>query len=430
MKMNKNIRLIYLSVAAGLCFSLPLSAQHAYTLDECIREALSNNVRIKNAENDLRAARQDRQSAFTNYFPSVSATGGGFLADQGLLQMEMAPGQGISMMKNGVVGGVTASLPLFTGGQIANGNKLAEVNVEVKRLQRGLSDKEVRLTAEQYFWQIVTLKEKLKTITTVEKQLGQLNADVEAAVHAGLTTRNDLLQVRLRQNETRSGRIEVENALSLSRSMLAQYIGHPSDSIDVQMDISWSLPQRPDSLYRNPDASLLLTEEYHLLLQNLKASRLQHKLTVGKPLPTVAIGGGYVYENLMDKDQSFWIGFATVSVPLTGWWSGTHEIKRDKLRVQNAESQLEDQSQLLVIRMQNAWNELNDAYKQMEIALQSIEQADENLRLNTDYYSAGTCTMSELLDAQTLYQQSRDKYVESCMQYEVKKRTYLQATGR
>lgn len=108
----------------------------------------------------------------------------------------------------------------------------------------------------------------------------------------------------------------------------------------------------------------------------------------------------------------------------------THEIKRDKLRVQNAESQLEDQSQLLVIRMQNAWNELNDAYKQMEIALQSIEQADENLRLNTDYYSAGTCTMSELLDAQTLYQQSRDKYVESCMQYEVKKRTYLQATGR
>ena len=430
MKMNKNIRLIYLSVAAGLCFSLPLSAQHAYTLDECIREALSNNVRIKNAENDLRAARQDRQSAFANYFPSVSATGGGFLADQGLLQMEMAPGQGISMMKNGVVGGVTASLPLFTGGQIANGNKLAEVNVEVKRLQRGLSDKEVRLTAEQYFWQIVTLKEKLKTITTVEKQLGQLNADVEAAVHAGLTTRNDLLQVRLRQNETRSGRIEVENALSLSRSMLAQYIGHPSDSIDVQMDISWSLPQRPDSLYRNPDASLLLTEEYHLLLQNLKASRLQHKLTVGKHLPTVAIGGGYVYENLMDKDQSFWIGFATVSVPLTGWWSGTHEIKRDKLRVQNAEIQLEDQSQLLVIRMQNAWNELNDAYKQMEIALQSIEQADENLRLNTDYYSAGTCTMSELLDAQTLYQQSRDKYVESCMQYEVKKRTYLQATGR
>lgn len=38
--------------------------------------------------------------------------------------------------------------------------------------------------------------------------------------------------------------------------------------------------------------------------------------------------------------------------------------------------------------------------------------------------------MSDLLEAQTLYQQSRDKYVESYARYEVKKREYLQATGR
>lgn len=47
-----------------------------------------------------------------------------------------------------------------------------------------------------------------------------------------------------------------------------------------------------------------------------------------------------------------------------------------------------------------------------------------------DYYSAGTATMSELLDAQTLYQQSQDKYVEAYTNYELSKREYLQATGR
>ena len=46
------------------------------------------------------------------------------------------------------------------------------------------------------------------------------------------------------------------------------------------------------------------------------------------------------------------------------------------------------------------------------------------------YYQAGTATISDLLDAQTLYQQSRDKYVESVTNYEVKKREYLLATGR
>ena len=66
----------------------------------------------------------------------------------------------------------------------------------------------------------------------------------------------------------------------------------------------------------------------------------------------------------------------------------------------------------------------------VKIAKLSIEQSSENLRLNTDYYASGTCSISDLLDAQTLYRQSRDKYVEAYAQYEVKKREYLQATGR
>lgn len=162
----------------------------------------------------------------------------------------------------------------------------------------------------------------------------------------------------------------------------------------------------------------------------MKASRLQYKMAVGKNLPTVAIGGGYVYHNFLPEDQRFWVGFATVTVPLTGWWGGSHAIKKEKLQVKNTENQLADQGVLQVIRMKNAWNGVNEAYEQMKIARLSIEQSTENLRLNTDYYKAGTCMMSDLLDAQTLYQQSCDKYVESYTDYELKKREYLQVTGR
>ena len=164
--------------------------------------------------------------------------------------------------------------------------------------------------------------------------------------------------------------------------------------------------------------------------KQVDADRLRYKMTVGKNLPTVVLGGGYVYENLMDRDHSFWIGGITVTVPITQWWSGSHGMKRQKLQVRNAENQLADQSERLVIRMRNAWNAMNDAYKQVEIAIESIEQAEENLRLQSDYYQAGTCTMSDLLEAQALYQQSRDKYVESYSQYEIKKKEYLWATGR
>ena len=428
--MKHTIQIFFFMLSFSIATLGSVYAQRTYTLDECLQQALANNVRMKNAENNKNIAAQDKKNAFTKYFPSVSATGGGFIASNGLFNFEMSPEMQMSLMKNGVIGGVSASMPIFTGGQIVNGNKLAEVGEEVSRLQYNMSENEVRLTTENYFWQIITLKEKLQTLAAVETQLVQLTKDVEASVEAGITTRNDLLQIRLRQNETQSSRIQVENALALSRNLLAQYMGLGVDSVDVAFPINNQLPENPSSLFEVPENALVRTSEYHLLQQNLKTSRLQKDIAVGKNLPTVALGGGYFYENLMDKDHTFWMGFATVSIPLTAWWGGSHDIKKQKLQVRNAENQLEDQSQMLMIRMQQTWNDLNDAYKQVGIALSSIEQATENLRLQTDYYGAGTCTMSEWLDAQTLFQQSRDKYVEAFAQYEVKKREYLQATGR
>lgn len=408
----------------------PLAAQQVYTLDQCVEQALRNNARMQNAQNELGMAEQQRKSAFTKYFPTVSATGIGFMADKDLLQMDVAPGMSMKLLKNGLMGGVNATLPLFTGGQIVQGNQLAKVNVEKYRLLGRQAENEVRLTTEQYFWQVAMLKEKLRTLSVVESQLAGMHKDVDAAVSAGITNRNDLLQVQLRQNDTRSTRINVENALTLSRRLLAQYIGTPDDSVDVAFAVSDSLPPSPLGLYRAPEASLVLTPEYNLLQAQLKASHIEHKMSVGKNLPTVAIGGGFMHDNLSDRHKPFWMGFATVSIPLSGWWEGSHNMKRSRLAVRNNENNLRDGSELLVINMQNTWNALTDAYKQVQIAIESIGQATENLRLQTDYYHAGTCTMSDLLEAQTLYQQSRDKYVESYAQYEVKKREYLQATGR
>lgn len=420
----------FLLALAWICTIAPLAAQQVYTLDECIENALHNNARIQNAVNDISMAEQQRQAAFTKYFPTVSATGMGFMADKDLLRMDVAPGMSMKLLKNGLMGGVNASLPLFAGGRIVQGNQLAKVNVEKYRLLGRQAENEVRLTAERYFWQVAMLKEKLRTLDVVESQLAEIHKDVDAAVSAGITNRNDLLQVNLKQNDTRSTRINVENALALSRRLLAQYIGVASDSVDIDFHVVDSLPPSPEWIYRSPEASLILTPEYNLLQAQLKASKIEHKISIGKNLPTVAIGGGFMHDNLSDRSKPFWMGFATVSIPLSGWWEGSHDMKRASLTVRNNENSLRDGSELFIINMQNTWNAMSDAYKQVEIAMESIGQASENLRLQTDYYQAGTCTMSDLLEAQALYQQSRDKYVESYAQYEVKKREYLQATGR
>lgn len=410
--------------------SVTASAQRTLSADECASLALANNVRMKNAANNIKAAEETRKEAFTKYFPTLSASGGGFIADKALMKMNVAEGMSMSLMKNGVVGGVTAQMPLFTGGRILNSNKLAAVNREVSLLQHKQSENEVRLTATTYFWQIVMVKEKLKTILTGERQLADFAKDAEAAVSAGISDRNDMLQVRLRRNENLTDSIKAANMLNLSRKMLAQYIGLNGDSIDVDMTLDGRLPAPPEQLYRSPADALQQTAEYGLLTSNVKASRLQYKLTAGKNMPTVAVGGGYMYDNLTDKNKPYWIGFATVSIPLSGWWGGSHDMKKQQLAVKNAENSLEDNSQLLMLGMENTWNDLTDAYKRVAISIESIAQAAENLRLHTDYYNAGTATMSDLLDAQTLYQKCRYDYVEAYAQYEIKRTEYLLATGQ
>ena len=418
-----------LTIAALLAAST-MTAQRVMTIHQCVSDALQHNVKMKNAANDVEAARQAKKQAFTKYFPTVSAMGMGFMADDELIQMNMGGGMELGLLKNGISGSVSAQMPLFAGGRILNSNKLAEVGVQTSRLQRRMSQDEVVLTAETYFWQVAMLKEKLKTVEAVERQLDKFTKDADAAVAAGVTDRNDLLQVSLRKNETRSSRITLENALTTAKRLLAQYTGHSGDSIDVAADMSGGLPESPLTLYAEPSAALANTAEYALMEQNVKANRLQYKLSFGENLPSVAIGGGYLYNDFLDKSQRSWVGFATVSIPLSGWWGGSHDMKRKKLAVRNAENTLQDNSQLLVINMENKWNDMNDAYRQIGIALESIGQAEENLRLHDDYYRAGTATMSDLLEAQTLYQNSRSAYVEAYAGYQIKKREYLNATGQ
>ncbi len=417
--------------ALSLAFAANANGQtRLYTLDECVNEALANNLSIQSSQNSITAAEHDKKEAFTNHFPTISAMGGGYIASDPLISIAMGEAT-MEALENGYFAGLSATLPVYAGGQITNGNRLANVGIEVAKLQHKSTQDQVRLQTEQYFWQIVMLKSKIETLDAVDKQLEALEGDVQNAVDAGVTNKNDLLQVRLKRNQMRSNRATVVNAVCVMQNLLAQQIGHAGDSIDIVVPALDSIPSSPEALACDHQAALEQTNEYGMLEQNVKAQELQRKMAMGKNLPTVAVGGSLVLDKFDGlDDQQFGMGFATVSIPLTQWWGGSNNVKKQKLNEQNAQLSLQDNSQKLVINMDNTWNDLNTAYTQVQIAIESIEQANENLRLQTDYYQAGTCTMSDLLEAQTLYANSRDSYSESIAQYEIKCREYLKATGR
>ena len=426
------------------------SAQ-TYTLEQIKDSALQNNFAIRSAKYGVEAAQQQRKEAFTKYFPSVSGTGVWFNANKGMAQTTINPSASISpelgaalaqslpqealaalanpisisMMKNGTIGSLMAVQPVFAGGQIVNGNKLAKVGEEVSKLQLQLSENEVEKTAEQYFWQLASLQEKMNTINAVDTLLRDIHKDVDVAVRAGVAMRNDLLQVQLRQNDIQSQRLKLQNGISIVRLLLSQYCGLRDTSFCISFDTA-AIPPSPSGEW----AGVSILPEYQLLHKQVEAANLQKKLAVGQNLPTLAVGAGYNYHNILENNHSFGMVFATVSVPISDWWGGSHAIKRKKIEHQKAVEQLEDNAQLLKIRMQNAWNGVEESYQQLQLAKRSIEQADENLRLNRNYYRAGTSKMSDLLEAQLLYQQALDKHTDAFADYQNKLLEYKQATGQ
>ena len=444
---------IFLCVFVSLC-SINIQAQ-TYTLQQLKDSALRNNIAMRTARLDIDAASQQRKEAFTNYFPNVSGTGLWFNANKGMAQMDMnlseniSPELGmalaqalpaealaalgspmsISMMKNGTIGSLMAIQPLFAGGQIINGNKLARVGEDVSRLQLQLSENEVLKQTEQYYWQLVSLQQKMKTVEAVEALLADIHKDVDVAVRAGVAMKNDQLQVQLRQNDIESQKVKLQNGVSIVSMLLAQYCGL-SESEELRVKSEEVRVKNEESTLFTLPSSLQNLPEYQLLQKQVEATKLQRKMEVGKNLPSLGVGAGYNYHNLLENDHTFGMVFATVSVPISGWWGGSHAIKRRKIAQQKAVEELENNSQLLKIRMQKAWNDVQEAQQQLGIARRSIEQAEENLRLNRNYYQAGTCKMSDLLEAQMLYQQACDKHTDAYADLQNKLLEYRQSVGQ
>ena len=433
--MKRNLLLL----AVALCGPLTLHAQN-YTLEQCKALALENNNKIKNGKLSIDIATQTRKEAFTNFFPTVSAAGMAFMASHDMVRMSVPidlpipgmtlPPLSMGMMKEGMMGGVTAMQPVFAGRQVAVGNRLARIGEEADGLKLKVSEREVNETVEKYFWQIVALRGKLETLDVVDRQLAQIHNDVDVAVRAGISTRNDLLRVELKQQEVESNRLKVENGLRVTRLLLAQYVGaslvEPFDIVDPGL----AAPEAPEKWYTDPAEAASQRPEAQLLDKNLEASKQQVRMTRGRNMPTVGVGAGYLYHDLTGEGNDFGMVFAGVSVPITSWWGGSHAVKREQFKQMQAENDRQQALEMMQVEITQCWNELREAYDQIGLAEKSIASATENLRLNGDYFKAGTVSLSDLLDAQTLLQQSRDQLTEAQADYQVKLSKYRLVTGR
>lgn len=441
-------------ILATITFSTSFG-QNNLTLEQSKTLAMKNNKALQNSSLEIMAAKQIKKNAFTNYFPKVNATAFGMYAKDPLLNLQLPelnlpvyngnpatlplalqfayfPGMNAEILKKSAIGMLNVTQPIFAGGKILTGNKLATLNVDVKEKQQRLTENEILLKTEQQYWLLISLQEKQKTLAKYEVLLQDIRKQVDDAFKSGLIIKNDVLKVQIKQSELQANKNKLQNGKKLATMLFCQTIGIPYDStlvLQEQIDVS----QNPNQYYTDNQTALSSRTEYQLLEKSVEASQLQKKMKTGDYLPTVAVGVAGYHLNMLEKDAKTYtngLAFATVSIPISDWWGGSYAIKEQKIKQQITENTFEDTKDLLKLQMEKAWIDLNEAWKQIEIMKETAIQAEENLKVSQTGYNSGVVILSDLLEAQALVTETADKLTEAQTQYKLAVTTYLQVTGR
>ena len=97
--------------------------------------------------------------------------------------------------------------------------------------------------------------------------------------------------------------------------------------------------------------------------------------------------------------------------------------------MEQAENSLQENTELLVLQIRQAANEVGETRFQVGVSQVSVEQANENLRISEDNYKAGIIGISDLLEAQAVVQQAKDNLTDAQCQFRSKFAKYRLMTG-
>ncbi|MBN2167035.1 MAG: TolC family protein [Marinilabiliaceae bacterium] len=436
------------------------------SLDSCKIYALENNKQIKEAKLKIEESDQLKKSTFTNFFPKVSAQAitmkvNDYLVDVETPEMNLPvyngnpatlstatqfaylPGMSIQTLDNVNMGMISAIEPVYAGGRVRSGYKLASLNKEVHIEMLNMSIRDVVIKTEEYYWSLVALTAKRQTLERYKALLTRLLSDVQVSFDAGLIQKSDLLKVQLKINEVNTNQLKLENGISMLKMVLCQHIGINYNDA-MQLSDTTIVETDPNLLFVAPAQVLQNRTEYRLLNKAIDAEVLQKRLTRGEFLPQLAIGVQGLYLGFPEtnvtsmgqtsshsgKDYTYGIAFATVSIPISDWWGGSHKIKEHKIKIDIARNSLDEKSELLILQINKSFNELNESFEQIKVAQSLLEQATEHLKVVNDNYEAGIMSTSDLLEAQAMNQEAEAALVDAKSNYRIKQILYKHAVAK
>ena len=431
--------------------SSPSDGSAPLSIEQCVSLACENNQRVVAADHQINAAILQQRSAKALFFPSFSIDGNAIYSTGSLgvsTQPQLLPvigadgnptGQGayfpnldLKVDFDWIYGAaVKLEQPIFMGGKIKTGYEMTKLGVDMARQSKRLSQSEIIVETSKAYADVVRASEYIKVAQSYHNLLGELLRNVESAAKHGLKSKNDVLKVKVKLNESELALRRAQNAHRLATMNLCHYIGRPLTD-DIAIDGSLPQPQ----LISADDASITQRPEYILLEQKSELARKKINMARSELLPKVGLMAQYGYMNGVTlngfkvcHNWNFLLG-VNVSIPIYNFGKDYYKLKAAKEEFAMTLAQTEDTNEKLMLDMSRSFNNLDEAQLERDLADSSVASAEENLRASSQQYKNGMESLSDHLEAQTLWQQALQTQVDARVNYYLRWLDYLKASGK
>ena len=415
---------IYLIVGAILWGGI-VDAQ-TLSVEQYRQKVLEYNQDIQKSQQAVNGALYSLKGIKTGFFPNLDITGN---YSYQLEKVEFLPGTDLKHDNYGVEAGLVQNV--YSGSAVRKQYDVAKLQHAIAQLSVEHTVDNMIYAADVSYWSVAANRNLYELSEQFVQIVRELYEIVNKRFEEGAISKTDVLMV---QNRLKEAELQLNTNSTNYKTAL--------QSLNIMMGVE-------------PDAAVVLTDsiqkvlwvpkqeglnkalerraDYQSAIMGIEMAKLQTDMARSKYLPQLAVGikekYGTTLLNVDGKAQWATTAYAQINIPVFHWGEMRQNVRLSRTQEWTKElerSQLKDQ---VSKELNNAWVNVIEISKKLEIVYSSLDIAKDNLTLNTFSYNEGKLPIIDVLSAQVSWLQAYTNVVSVNYQYKVALAEYAKALG-
>jgi outer membrane protein TolC len=389
------------------------------TLADAIQRAKANAPQFHAALTEAGLAREDRVQARAALLPDVGYTTGAIYTEpNGTLSGRFISANAVHeyISQGAVREGI--GLPSIADYRRARAVE-ALANAKAEIATRGLV-----VTVVQSFYGAIAAKRKITNAQQAADEAQHFLKISEQLEGGGEVAHSDVVKAQLEANDRNRDLQESTLAEEKSRLALAVLI-FPNFTRDYQIEDDLSVAPSLPKLSEAQDLASRNNAELKAAVAAMRASEQEVTSAIGEHLPSLSLN--YIYgidaaQYATKTDGINNLGYqvsATLNLPIWNWGATQSRVKQAQLRRDQSKLELSAAQRQAIADLQTLYSETQLARNQLNLLHQSVDLAQESLRLTAIRYQGGEATILEAVDAQNVLTQARNNFDDGQVRYRV-----------